>query len=438
MFAEKCLSITGIAAPEKGIPLAPRTVEETGLPFLFLVELVAKLLFQHGQIRLIDLSTHIKLAVSVLDPLIAFMRAEKLCEMTRRGGSGTDADLTYHLTDAGRARAAECVRGNAYAGPAPVTLAAYCAQVEAQSVGLMRTVRNDMANAFAGIIVNPIVLEQLGAAMNSRRAIFVHGPAGSGKTYLAERLAGLLQGAIYVPYAIMVDGQIVQIYDPGVHRTLDGGAKATDAFDKRVLLDARWVRAMRPAVLTGGELTLDMLDLRFDSSTRFYQAPPHLKANNGIFIIDDLGRQRCSAQELMNRWLVPLDRHVDYLSLHTGHKFMVPFDVFVVFSSNFAPEQLADGSFLRRLGYKIHVGPLAEPLYQRIFSQVCKEYGVVYSDAAFHHLLRNHLKEGRPLLACYPRDILAQVRDLARYEERAASLDERVLDWAWNNYFVGT
>lgn len=439
MLAENYGNVTEIGVLDTVLPRAPRTIEETGLPFLFLVELAAKVLFLRGQVRLVELSRHLKLTVSVLDSLIVFMRAEKLCEVTRRGGSGTDADLTYKLTDAGRIRAAEFMSRNAYSGPAPVTLAAYCAQVEAQSVAQMRIMREHVANAFDDIVVSSTVLEKLGTAMNSRRAIFVHGQAGSGKTYLAERLAGLLKGNISVPYAIAVDGEVVQIYDPIVHRAVDGAAESTDTFDRRMVLDARWVRAMRPAVLTGGELMLDMLDLKFDPGTRFYQAPPHLKANNGIFIIDDLGRQRCSATELMNRWIVPMDRHIDYLSLHTGYKFLVPFDVIVVFSSNVPPEQLTDGAFLRRLGYKIHVGPLAEAQYQRIFSQVCEQYGVAYSGDAFHYLLHeHHYKEGRPLLACYPRDILVQVRDLALYEGRVPSLDERVIDWAWNNYFIGS
>ncbi|MEO6293189.1 MAG: ATP-binding protein [Burkholderiaceae bacterium] len=429
------MSIDSVAS---SLPRAPRTPEETGLPFHFLVELVTKVLSVRGQVPLVELSAHLKLGVSVLDPLIVFMRAEKLCEVTRRGDSGTDADLSYNLTDLGRSRAAEFMSRNAYAGQAPVTLAAYCDQVEAQSVADMHITQSDMAREFNNIVVNPSVLEQLGAAMNSSRAIFVHGPAGSGKTYLAERLACLLKDAISVPYAILVDSEVVQMYDPVVHRPVDDAATATHAFDKRMPVDARWVRAVRPAVLTGGELTLDMLDLQYDPGTRFYQAPPHLKANNGIFIIDDLGRQRCSAVELMNRWIVPMDRRIDYLSLHTGHKFLVPFDVIVVFSSNFPPEQLADGSFLRRIGYKIHVGAMTELQYQDIFRQVCKEVDLDYSSEAFQHLLReHHYKEGRPLLACYPRDILTQLCDQAMYEDREPSLDEKALDWAWNNYFVG-
>lgn len=420
------------------LPVAPRTPQETGLPFLFLIELVVKVLSVRGQMQSVELAAHLKLNVSVLDALIVFMRAEKLCEVVRRGGSGTDADLTYNLTDLGRAKANEFMTRNAYAGQAPVTLASYCAQVQAQSVADMRVVRADMKREFDDVVINPLVLDQLGAAMNSRRAIFIHGPAGSGKTYLAERLAGLLKGAILVPYAVLVEGEVVQVYDSLVHKTVTGATEATASFDRGQSVDARWVRAVRPAVLTGGELTLEMLDLQYDPGTRFYQAPPHLKANNGIFIIDDLGRQRCSPVELMNRWIVPMDRHIDYLALHTGYKFLVPFDVIVVFSSNFPPEDLTDGAFLRRIGYKIHVGALNEAQYEQIFKDMCKQCGIAYDNDAFHYLLReHHYKESRPLLACYPRDILVQLRDLALYENRTPVLGEKVLDWAWNNYFVG-
>jgi hypothetical protein len=421
------------------LPRAPRTVQETGLPLSWLVELLTKKLFVCGQLRLAELSAHLKLNVSVLDALIVFLRAERLCEVTRRGGSGTDADLAYNLTDLGRARASEFLKWNAYCGPAPVTLAAYCAQVEAQSLVKMPVMHEDVAREFNNIVVSPVVLDQLGAAMNSRRAIFFHGAPGTGKTYLAERLSKLLKGAICVPHAVLVDGEVIQIHDPMVHRTQAGAAPAGHAFDRNTVADERWVQCARPAVLTGGELTLDMLDLQFDPSTRFYQAPPHLKANNGIFIIDDLGRQRCSATELMNRWIVPMDRHVDYLSLHTGHKFLVPFDVIVVFSSNSPPEQLADDSFLRRLGNKIHVGALTELEYERIFRQVCAQYDTPYCGDALHYLLQqHHYKEGRALLACHPRDILTHVRDLARYQGKLPSLDEKTLDWAWNNCFIGS
>jgi MoxR-like ATPase len=423
------------------LPSAPRSAEETGLPFLFLVELLVKVLFQRGQMRLVELSAHLKLTISALDRVIGFARAERMCEVLRMGPTNTDADLRYTLTEIGRIRGAEFISRNAYAGAAPVTLAAYCAQVQKQCLAHMRILHTDMNEHFRDIVVQPALLQQLGAAMNSGRSMFIHGPAGSGKTYLAERLTGLLNGQVCVPHAVLVDGEIVQVYDPMVHRPEHRpihGDDATVRAHSRTM-DARWVLASRPAVLAGGELTLDMLDLKFDASTRFYQAPLHLKANNGIFIIDDLGRQRCSVIELLNRWIVPMDRRIDYLSLHTGYKFQVPFDVIVIFSSNFPPERLAEGSFLRRLGYKICVGALTEDQYQRVFMQVCEQSDLPYSADAFNHLLQeHHYKEDRPLLACYPRDILGQVRDIAVYEGREPFADPAVLDWAWNNYFTGS
>lgn len=431
-----------LARPERrvddaGLPSAPRTPEDTGVPFLFLIELLTKILFLRGQTQLSELVQHVKLPVSVVEKLLLFMRAEKTCETVRRGATGTDADLGYVLTELGRTRGSQYILQNAYAGAAPVPLAAYTAMVRAQSVEGMRTTRADLDAEFADLVVNPKVLEQLGAAMNSGRAIFVHGPAGSGKTYLAERLRGLLKGSVLVPHAIMVDREVLPFYDSLVHQELVEQAPLPAGFERRSTVDARWVRIARPAVLVGGELTLPMLDVQFDSGTRLYHAPTHLKANNGIFIIDDLGRQRCSAVELMNRWIVPMDRRQDFLSLHTGYKFPVPFDMIIVFSSNFAPDQLADGAFLRRLGYKIHVGEVTPAQYQSIFESVCSSYGIAFDQASFDYLLAElHGKQQRPLLACYPRDLLAQVRDIARYYDRAPTLNPGALNFAWNNYFT--
>lgn len=416
---------------------APRTVDETGLPFLFLAELLGKILFQRGQLRLAELAAHTKLNVSVIDPLIVFLRAEKLCEVARIGNSGTDADLCYILTEAGRARAQAALGRNAYAGPAPVTLAAYVAQVKAQSVANMQVTRGAMAAVFDGVVVNPVVLDQIGAGMNSGRALFLHGVAGSGKTYLAERLRDLLVGTIAVPHALMVDGEVIPFFDNVQHCVTEPALTEAPGLDRGSAPDLRWIRGVRrPAALAGGELTLDMLDLRFDPHTRLYQAPPHLKSNNGIFIIDDLGRQRCTPEALMNRWIVPMDRNVDYLTLHTGHTFQVPFDVIVVFSSNFVPQRLSDGAFLRRLGYKIEVPEASTDEYTRLFRQACESVGVTFDAAAFDYLLACHRERGVPLLACYPRDLMRQLRDLARYEDCAPELSRRTLDWAWDNYFA--
>jgi predicted ATPase with chaperone activity len=422
--------------PPAGMPQAPRTVQETGLPLSFLVELISKILCMRGQLKLAELSSHIKLNVSVLNVVMDFLRAERLCDITRRGGSGTDADLSYKLTELGQARAAEFRRNNAYAGPAPVPLAQYCAQVAAQSLAQLNILHADVEREFADIVVDAAVMDQLGSALNSHRAMLIYGPSGSGKTYLAESLGKLLSDGIFVPHAILAHGEVLQIHDPFVHQLAPAMAPAADLLARTNRHDERWLLCKRPVITAGRELTLAMLDLQFDPALRYYQLPLHLKANNGIFIIDDLGTHACSATELMDHWNAPFKRHVDHVSLHTGHKFPIPFDVIVVFTSNLQPEHLGDDAFLRRLGNRIHLGPLSESQYERIFRQVCEQYEIAYSSAAFHYLLHEcHYKHGRPLLACHPRDILTQVCDLARYQGKPASLDPKSLDQAWTHCF---
>lgn len=416
------------------LPALPSSLEQTGLSLQFLVELLAKILYLRGQLRLVDLAEHTKLSIGLLEPLLIFMRKERLCEVSR--SSETETSISYNLTDLGRLRAEDFLRKSQYAGPAPVSLKAYVEQVCAQTIANMQTTRKELLRAFEGIVIKEHILKQFGAAMNSGRAIFVYGPAGSGKTFISEKLVHLLSGNIAVPYAIAVDNEVIQVYDPLVHEQVEQD-EVPFGLDRRSLPDLRWVLCRRPVVKTGGELTLSMLDLDFDESARFYQSPPQVKANNGLFLIDDLGRQMASPLDIMNRWIVPLDRHVDYLTLHTGKKFVLPFDVIVVFSTNMPPNQLADEAFLRRLGYKIYIGYLDEDEYRAISRQVCDQLQISYSDLQLDYLLReHHYKEDKPLLACIPRDILGQLRDIARYEERQPELSEELLDWAWNNYFA--
>lgn len=417
-----------------GFPRAPRSPEDTGLPLLFLVELAAKLLFVRGQMRLTEISQHLRLPATVLEGLLAFMRGERLCEVTRRGE--TDGDVQFDLTDAGRARASEFLTRCKYAGPAPVSLPAYVAQVERQSVTHMRVTREGVDSAFRGLVIKPSVRDQLGAAMGSGRALFLWGPAGAGKTYLAERLALLLEGDIAVPHAILIDGEVVQVFDPLIHVPVETDARPA-ALDNLQRPDQRWVRCRRPVAITGGELTLRMLDLDYDAGTGFYQAPPHVKANNGLFVVDDLGRQLVTPEQLMNRWIVPMDRRHDYLALHNGTKFSLPFDVVLVFSTNLRPAEVADPAFLRRLGYKIHIGPMDEHEYRAIFMQVCDATGVPFDENAFRTLVDEfHATHEQPLLACYPRDIVNQIADLARYRGDPARLTPATLHWAWHNYFA--
>jgi hypothetical protein len=309
--------------------------------------------------------------------------------------------------------------------------------MEAQSLAQIPILRDDVAHQLNDVVIDPGLMEQVGAAMNSQRAIFIHGLSGSGKTFLAERMGTLLKGDIFVPHAILVAGEVVQIHDPMIHRRVAGLDAAVRPFDQRAAHDERWMRCARPVVLAGAELTIDMLDLKFDPAKRYYQAPLQLKSNNGLFIVDDLGRQRCAPLDLIKRWNVPMERQIDYLSLQSGHKFQIPLHLKVVFASSVQPDQLGDSTFLRRLGNRIELGALTESQYERIFRQVCAQYGTPYCSDAFQYLLHaHHYKKNRPLLACYPSDLLAQVRNLARYEDRPCSLDQRVLDWAWHNCFT--
>ncbi len=420
---------------QQSLPASPQRVEDTGLDFSFMVELVAKILYVRGQMRLPDISSQVKLSLAVLQPLLTFMRGERMCEMVRHGE--TDGTMAYTLTDLGRARAKDFLERCQYAGPAPVSLSAYIEQIERQSIMKMGVTRETLQRAFEGIIVRQHLLDQFGAAMNSGRPILVYGPAGSGKTFLSERLVGLLSGDVAVPYALEVGNEVIQVFDPVVHQPVLTDDSRRSALDRGRNHDTRWVLCRRPVVMTGAELTLPMVDLQFDHKARFYQAPPQIKANNGLFIVDDLGRQLVSPQDLMNRWIVPLDRHVDYFALHTGKKFQVSFDVIVVFSSNLQPSKLADEAFLRRLGYKIFVGPLPETDYRQIFQQVCASNDIPFAEEGYRYVLDElHSKNAKPLLACLPRDILGQLRDFARFNGREPKLSEDLLDWAWHNYFA--
>ena len=422
------------------MPAPPGTVEETGLPFIFLVELATKHLFRGGPQRASELADRLHLLPGVTEHLLGFMRDERLIEVRGRAQDSASGamtqDFTYVLSDLGRARAGDAVARCQYAGPAPVSLTNYVRQVAQQSFRDERVTQETVRRNFSGEVIRPGLLEQFGAAMNSGRAMFVYGPPGAGKTYIAERLIGLMAGAVYIPHAVYVEGEVIQVYDPLVHQPMEHSGESKTRIERPIAQDARWVRCARPVVVNGGELSLSMLDLQFDSETRYYTAPPQVKANNGLLIIDDLGRQLSEPRVIMNRWIVPMDRQVDYLSLHTGVKFRVPFDLSLVFSTNLPPSSLADEAFLRRLGYKIYVGYQDEASYGEIFKRVCQQMGVPFSKSGLDYVLKRHEREHKPLLACTPRDLVGQVRDHASYLGQSPELEEGLLDWAWNNYFV--
>jgi hypothetical protein len=432
VLASRALRPAGATATD--LPHAPRTVEETGLPLLLVSELALKVMQQHGLTHLQELAAHLRLSAALLEGLYLQLRKESLIEIRRRGE--LDGDVTYELTQAGRARAGEALARNLYSGPAPVPLAAYTARVQAQSVAGMGVTQHDLQAALAGVVIRPEVRDQLGAAMNSQRAIMLYGPPGAGKTFLCEQMARLLSGHVAVPHAVEAAGEIIRVFDPLVHRPARTTAGVRPSIDNRHRSDPRWVLCERPMVITGGELTIEMLDLVFDPRAGYYQAPPHFKANNGLFLVDDLGRQLVTPRQLLNRWILPMEQRRDFLMLRNGAKFQIPFDTLLFFSTNMQPTDVADEAFLRRIGYKIHVGEIEAEHYRQITREVCDEYAVPWSDAAFELLLGYHRRHARQLLACYPRDLVRQVADYATYHGRTAELSPEMLHWAWHNYFA--
>ena len=419
---------------QTALPRAPQTLEETGLSTTFLVELVAKTMFQLGLTRLTELSAQLCLSGTVVEAVCLFMRRESLLEVTRRGQH--EADVEFDLTQAGRGRAADWLSRSSYVGAAPVPLAVYTEQVRAQSVANQSFTASQVHAAFADLVVPEHLIDLLGTAVNSGRPILLYGPAGSGKTYLAEHLQCLISGAIAIPYAICVHGEVIRVFDAQCHRPLASMTPPRAALDNRARPDARWAWCERPCVVSGGELTLDMLDLSFDARAGYYEAPPHFKANNGLFIVDDLGRQVISPRDLMNRWIVPMERRHDHLMLRNGGKFTIPFDMVLVFSSNLRPDQLEDAAFLRRLGHKIAIEALSPADYALIFERACVAQGITGGPPAFEMLVEDyHRRYSRPLLACYPRDLLHLIASRARYLEVPAELSPELLDWAWHAYF---
>lgn len=405
-----------------------------GLPEAFLVDLLSRHFARIGELRLFEISQRLGLNASRVDALLTHMRTLRLVEVPRRGE--VEGDVSYTLTELGQKQAKLAFEKCQYVGPAPVMLAEYTKMVRDQSLRLQPTTATRIKSAMGNLVIDEDMLPNLGSALNSGKAIYLHGPSGVGKTYLAEHLVKTLHGHIWVPHAIYVDGEVIQVFDPMVHRLVEGHAATEPRLSRDAMTDGRWVRTERPVVMTGGELTLQMLDLEFDSVSRLYVAPPQMKANNGIFVVDDLGRQRISPRDLLNRWIVPLDRHVDYLALHTGGKFEVPFDATVIFSSNLSPDELTDPAFSRRLGYKIPIGALSKEGYREVIAQACQRVGVEFDTATVDYMIDElHPSYEQDFLPCIPYDVISKIRDRALYLGQLPSLTPAMIEWAWKLYF---
>ncbi|PYV12924.1 MAG: hypothetical protein DMG07_15955 [Acidobacteria bacterium] len=405
---------------------APESVPDVGVPKNFLEDLVLKILYLAGPLWLLELAERTRLSVRVIDELFRRLRKEQLCEVT--GMSGNVPHIA--ITSQGRSRALELLSLNQYTGPAPVPWETYVHQVRIQSVRNVVAHPPDIQRAFAHLVLDDKTLTQLGTALNSGTSIFLYGPTGAGKTTIAETLPQVFaQDRIWLPFAVEVDGQVIAVYDPHVHKSVNEPTPLKG--------DGRWVLCQRPTVLVGGELTIEMLDLQFNPVTKFYSAPVQMKANDGVLIIDDFGRQRLRPEELLNRWVVPLDRKIDFLTLAGGKKIEVPFELLVVFATNLDPAGLVDPAFLRRIQTKIKVNTVSESQFQEIFRRVCSDHGL-QCDADIVDGLISEIrdKQKEPLRACYPRDIVNQVCWAARYEGKERRLDREAVMRAAEAYFL--
>ncbi|MFN2433410.1 MAG: ATP-binding protein [Gemmatimonadota bacterium] len=422
-------------------PPLPSRFEDTGLTEDLVLELLIKALYSQGELTAVRISQDVALPFVIVDPLLEHLKREQEVEVKGVDGNGR-AFYRYAITGHGRERAREALERCQYVGPAPVPLQVYAEWVRRQTVNTTRISWEDMTRGFSNLVLSNRFLMMLGPAVNSGKSLFLYGPAGNGKTLVAETIGSLLGGSIWVPYAVEVGGQIIKVHDPVYHaepqEEEEEGAGGRGLWrDRRQSVDPRWVLSRRPTVFTGGELTLDMLDLRYNAIAKFYEAPFQVKSNGGVFILDDFGRQLVSPVELLNRWIVPLEKRVDYLTLHTGKKFPVPFDCLLIFATNLDPDSLVDEAFFRRIRYKVKAEDPTREEYGQIFFNYCRQKGVKFVPEAVMYLFKRYYAEGRiQPRSCHPRDLIDHLIDFANFYGVPPVLSKTLIDRACQSYFV--
>jgi predicted ATPase with chaperone activity len=431
------------------IPPQPNSIVESGLTMGFLTDLILKIVYFTGAITGQRLEEMTKLPfLGIIDKVLEFLKLEEFVDIIGADGGFSERSFQYVIANKGRAKILEVLERSQYAGAAPVPLQQYIDMVKRQSVGEMVIDQAAIRLAFNHIIVSDKMLDKIGPAANSARSLFLYGPPGNGKTTIAEGIANMLGGYVLIPYAVEIDGQIIKIFDPLNHQVVQQNevshteaaapfAGASARTTSHSFPDARWVVCKRPRVVVGGELILEQLELIFDPIAKIYEAPFQLKANGGLFLIDDFGRQKCRPQDLLNRWIVPLEKKFDFLALQTGKKLQVPFDVLIVFSTNLNPKELVDDAFLRRIRYKIEVPNPSPAEFRSIFQLVCKQKKIPYSDDGLRHLIQEHyMKAGRDLRSCHPRDLCDQIIDESKYRGIEPAMSKDLIDRACEAYFV--
>jgi len=404
-------------------PPVPQSLEELHLPQSLVLDLVLRRLLLEGFSSLHGLSNSLRLSLPIVDFAFRHLRSQQLVEIKGMVGN----DYQFVLSQAGKELATDRFQISQYAGAAPVSLDDYHAATRAQAAKV-RVDRKTLRSALSDLVVSDHLLDQLGPALISQTSVFIYGPSGNGKTSIAERMLRVYQDAVLIPYAVEVDNQIISLYDPVVHQKLE--LEDPD-------IDPRWILCRRPCIVVGGELVPSMVELRLDETSGIYAAPLQMKANNGIFIIDDFGRQLMSPRDLLNRWIVPLDRRVDYLTLRYGVKFQIPFELMVVFSTNLDPNELADEAFLRRIRNKIFVGPVDAQTFDQIFHRVVSSKRIPAEPDSAEYLRKLCLREGRTeLRACYPLDICNILASISDYEKRPIRMTKAELERATDLYFA--
>jgi len=423
------------AAPAEIAPQAPETLVAAGLSVDLIVQLLLKSLHMSGDLRGVDLAERLGLSFPALSPAFDQLKAQQLTEVVGASALGPPS-YVYRITQAGRERAIMFLESNKYTGVAPVPLEQYqryMAAVRARSGHVLT--RREVEQAFAHLVMTQAMLDQIGPAVSAGHSLFVYGPPGNGKTMLSQAIRDLLVGDLYVPHAIEVGGSIVQVFDPVTHTPLP--APVSSLLVESARTDRRWVRCRRPLVMVGGELTLEGLDLSYNPISGFYRAPIQLVANGGVLVVDDFGRQQCSPQALLNRWITPLESRVDFLMLQSGQKFDIPFMVLLVLATNVRPAELVDEAFLRRIRYKVHAEGPSRTDFARIFENCCRDLEIPYDPAHVAHLL-DDVYPPRKIVprGCHPRDLIKHALELARYLEQPRRVTVPLLDAACSSYFV--
>jgi predicted ATPase with chaperone activity len=425
------------ANPAQALPPAPTTPAEAGLSLDLLTQLVLKTLHFSGELTGTELAKRLGVNFSVIESAVDFLKTQHQIEIA--GGSMVGrASYRFRITDAGRTRAALFLETNHYVGVAPVPFEQYRQYMLNFRKTAPRTATRDrVRDAFSHLVISQGVLDQLGPAINAGHSMFVYGPPGNGKTVISQAIRKLLSGNIAIPHAIEVEGAIIRFYDPVNHEPVATGDDADQSLDLGNRLDHRWVLCKRPMVMVGGELTLDALELSYNPSTGFYRAPVQAIANGGVLVIDDFGRQQVAPRDLLNRWIVPLESRVDFLTLQSGQKIELPFMVLVIFATNIKPAELVDEAFLRRIHYKVFAESPTVAEFKQIFENCCKERGVPYDAAHVEHLLQSYYAPRKiALRGCQPRDLLDQVLSLAEYLGEPPHVTPALLDSACAGYFV--